>query len=176
MDERKFRTLFAFIVALQLIGTALVVLQQHRHQQQLQDQLAFFTAALTDAPTVNTASSAAAPQLSQAAQRPLQQLLREIVRAELQQRSTHGASTDMSTKPSAPTMTDAARREQERQYANSEAVLGNALASGRWTVRDTEALIPYLGQLSNRQRVQLLERFHAAVNRQELELEDIPPL
>jgi len=37
-------------------------------------------------------------------------------------------------------------------------------------------LIPHLSQLSTAQRVQLLERFHAAVNRQELELEDIPPL
>lgn len=172
MAERKFRILFASVVLLQLIGTALVALQQHRHQQQLQQQLAFFAAALASAPNALPVTTTA----SSTSQQPLQQLLREVIRAELQQRSSGKTAAVAPATPDAPAMTAAAKREQELQFANSEAVLGNALASGRWTIRDTEALIPHLSQLSTRQRVQLLERFHAAVNRQELELEDIPPL
>ncbi|MFZ5842023.1 MAG: hypothetical protein ACOY3E_03905 [Pseudomonadota bacterium] len=174
MDERKFRILLAGVVLLQLIGTALVALQQHRHQQQLQQQLEFFAAALAPAP--NAVPITATATTTSATPQPLQQLLREIIRAELQQRPSDNAAAGAPVVANARAMTAAAEREQAQQFASSEAVLSNALASGRWTVRDTEALIPHLSQLSTRQRVQLLERFHAAVNRQELELEDIPPL
>ena len=172
MDERKFRILLVGVVLLQLIGTALVALQQHRHQQQLQQQLEFFAAALASAPNavpITTTATSASPQ-------PLQQLLREVIRAELHQRPSDKPTVGAPVHAGMPAMTAAAEREQAQQFANSETVLSNALASGRWTLRDTEALIPHLSQLSTRQRVQLLERFHAAVNRQELELEDIPPL
>ncbi|HEX4911214.1 MAG TPA: hypothetical protein VFV64_10690 [Permianibacter sp.] len=164
MDERRFRLVFIGIVLLQLIGTALLALQQHRQQEQLQQQLDFFAATLARSPTVTASST-----ITSAAY-PLPQQLRELIRAELKQRPVENSST------AKPAVTAAAKREQELQFANSDAVLSGALASGRWTLHDTEALIPHLSQLSTAQRVQLLERFHAAVNRQELELEDIPPL
>ena len=113
MAERKFRILFASVVLLQLIGTALVALQQHRHQQQLQQQLAFFAAALASAPNALPVTTTA----SSTSQQPLQQLLREVIRAELQQRSSGKTAAVAPATPDAPAMTAAAKREQALQFA-----------------------------------------------------------
>jgi len=64
----------------------------------------------------------------------------------------------------------------ENNFVSSASVVDTALASGKWSANDTVALVPYLQTLNVAQRIALLDKIHAAVNRQELKLEDIPPL
>lgn len=75
-----------------------------------------------------------------------------------------------------PVLTKEEIEQQEQQYSNSDAIISAAIAVGKWTEQDTRNLLPHMGNLSYEQRIALLEKFHSAVNRQELNLEAFPPL
>ena len=66
--------------------------------------------------------------------------------------------------------------EQEAALSRSSSLIDQAISAGRWTEQHTQELLPQLSSLSENQRIKLLEKFHGAVNRQEIELEDVPPL
>jgi hypothetical protein len=110
-----------------------------------------------------------APELTPA---ELEQALRAIVRSELASRT--GNVTQQAASTAAPT---AETRELQLHAAETSAtIIRQATAAGVWSREDTEALLPHIGQVSADQRLALVEQFYTAINRQELELEDFPPL
>lgn len=64
----------------------------------------------------------------------------------------------------------------ESAVDESREIITHAVRSGVWTNEDSKKLYANLPDLTEGQRIQLLEQFHGAVNRQELELEDVPIL
>ncbi|AJQ96983.1 hypothetical protein [Gynuella sunshinyii] len=68
-------------------------------------------------------------------------------------------------------------RLSEQAYQESADIIAMAVANGRWQARDTETMTPLMDYLTEQQRVDLLEQFHQAFNRGEIELVDgVPPL
>jgi hypothetical protein len=83
----------------------------------------------------------------------------------------------------APVISDAATppSEQELQaqtlaFNNSSLIIQSAVSAGVWTRADTKALLPHIGRTNDQQRMALVAEFYDAINRQELRLEDSPPL
>lgn len=64
----------------------------------------------------------------------------------------------------------------EKAADESRKVITQAVRAGVWTKEDSRNLYANLPDLTEKQRIQLLDQFHGAVNRQELELEDVPVL
>ena len=75
-----------------------------------------------------------------------------------------------------PPKTDSQLQEQEKSATASYAIISQAILDSVWTKGDTQAISTFLPNLADSQRIELLEQFHGAVNRQELELEDMPAL
>lgn len=103
--------------------------------------------------------------------------LRAIVRAEM---AALGAAMGAgSPEPESNGESALSMRElqlQAQSAATSAAIIQQAVSAGVWTRADTEALMPQLGNISPEQRLDLVEEFYAAINRQELTLRDFPPL
>ncbi|WP_428242367.1 hypothetical protein [Gynuella sp.] len=75
------------------------------------------------------------------------------------------------------TVNDVDPQLSEQAYQESADIIAMAVADGRWQARDTETMAPLMGYLTEQQRVELLEQFHQAFNRGEIELVDgVPPL
>lgn len=103
--------------------------------------------------------------------------MRSVLREELEAHAgalQAGAAPREAASPEAPSVNDLQAREEAG--AVSAAVVQQALSAGVWTAGDTRALLPHLGRLSEEQRAELVDRFYTAVNRQQLDLEDVPPL
>jgi hypothetical protein len=64
----------------------------------------------------------------------------------------------------------------ETAAQESQNIITQAISSGVWSRESTQQLSIHLPNLTEAQRIDLLEQFHGAVNRQELELEDMPIL
>lgn len=58
----------------------------------------------------------------------------------------------------------------------SNAVIDQAVSRRTWTMEDSAALLPNVAKLSESQRIELAQKFHGALNRQELKLMSPPPL
>jgi hypothetical protein len=103
--------------------------------------------------------------------------LRAIVHSEIAAlATTAGLPT-----PAAPAAGKAAPSESERELqeqaaATSGSIIRQAVAAGVWTRADSQALIQQAGKITAEQRLELMEDFYAAINRQELKLDDFPPL
>lgn len=61
-------------------------------------------------------------------------------------------------------------------FAQSNTVIDQALSRRSWSNEDTAALLPNVAKLSEAQRIELTQKFHGALNRQELRLMGPPPL
>jgi hypothetical protein len=180
MTDKGFRYL---ALGLLISQTVLLILSgyrdRHDRDQHAQQIAAAVLAQLAVADPGTTPTSDGPQTTSSSALSPLlQQQIRSVIRSELTTFSaTLKANRSTVMDPPRPTLLTAEQqREQQNQFAQSEAVLDTALSLGVWTERDTRNLIPHLSSLSGAQRLQLLEKFHGAVNRQELKLEDVPPL
>jgi hypothetical protein len=100
-------------------------------------------------------------------------LLREIVRSEIRLAGAgHAANEAAAAAPPA----EQEIRARQQAAASSAAIIHGAVATGVWTKTDTEALLPLIGQVSDEQRMALMDEFYSAVNRQELRINDFPPL
>lgn len=65
---------------------------------------------------------------------------------------------------------------REQAMSQTTTILDEAIASGNWDSSNNEKIMPYIDKLSNEQRIELLEKFHGAINNQALSLTDgIPP-
>jgi hypothetical protein len=102
----------------------------------------------------------------------MEQALRAVVRSELAARGGNVAQH----REAYVAPTEEARELQIRAAEASADIIRQALSNGVWTSQDTQALLPHIGQVSDQQRLALVEQFYAAINRQELELDDFPPL
>ncbi len=96
--------------------------------------------------------------------------LRALIRAEIESRETAGSSAAEENQSGEDP------RDQEQAIAASGSIIRQAIAAGAWTRADTEALLPHLGKFPAAERRALMDEFYTAVNRQELAIDDFPPL
>lgn len=61
-------------------------------------------------------------------------------------------------------------------FMQSNTVIDQAVSRRTWTMEDSAALLPNIAKLSESQRLELTQKFHGALNRQELKLMGPPPL
>lgn len=76
---------------------------------------------------------------------------------------------------------EAARIAQDQKgnveaFMQSNTVIDQAVSRRTWTMEDSAALLPNIAKLSESQRLELTQKFHGALNRQELKLMGPPPL
>jgi hypothetical protein len=104
----------------------------------------------------------------------LQTELRSMIRAEIEAREA--ASAAVSRENQSPALSTDELQDREQAITISGSIMRQAISARAWTRADTEALLPHLGRLPAAERRALMDEFHTALNRQELKLEDIPPL
>jgi hypothetical protein len=102
----------------------------------------------------------------------LQAELRGIVREEIAAATGSQSTGEIESKP----LSEEELKGREQAAAASGSLIHGAIAAGVWTRGDTQSLLPHIGRMSSEQRIALMEEFYGAINRQELQLEDIPPL
>jgi len=121
----------------------------------------------------------------------LRQVIRDVLEKELadvlsssklQNHNTSNDSSDYSTTTQLRVKTEESLSDeqiQHREHAMSQTttIIDGAIESGNWDPSMNEKIMPYVGALSNEQRIELLEKFHGAINNQSLSLKDgiIPP-
>lgn len=105
----------------------------------------------------------------------LKDALREIVREELAALPASTETTVADTQQD-DMLSESERQEQETAAAISISIVQQATSAGVWRRTDTEALLPHLGKLSEEHRLALTKQLFSSINRQELEMEDFPPL
>lgn len=107
----------------------------------------------------------------------LKKALREIIREELAALPSPSriAKDDSASQPE-EALSEHNRQEQETAAAISTSIVQQATSAGVWTRADTEALLPQIARLSEEQRVALMEQLYGAINRQEMDIQDFPPL
>ncbi|HEX5055658.1 MAG TPA: hypothetical protein VFX02_04085 [Gammaproteobacteria bacterium] len=103
--------------------------------------------------------------------------LRAIVRSEIAALSSTAAlPAPISSAAGNAGLSESERELQEQAAAASGSVIRQAVAAGVWTPADSQALMQHVARISAEQRLELVDEFYAAINRQELKLEDFPPL
>lgn len=105
----------------------------------------------------------------------LKDALREIVREELAALPASTETTRVNTQQD-KILSENERQEQETAAAISVSIVQQATSAGVWRRTDTEALLPHLGKLSEEHRLALTKQLFSSINRQELAMEDFPPL
>lgn len=115
------------------------------------------------------------PVYSQTVSPELKAALREIIREELAALPVSIAGDVPVSQPDI-VLSDREREQQETADAISVAVVQQATSAGVWTRADTEALLPHLGRMSEQQRLALVDQLYGAINRQEMDIQDFPPL
>lgn len=107
----------------------------------------------------------------------LKAALREIIRNELAAltASSSAAKDDFTSQPDI-TLSESKLQEQETAAMVSATIVQQATSAGVWSGTDTEALLPHLGKLSEQQRLLLMDQLYSAINRQEMDIQDFPPL
>lgn len=114
---------------------------------------------------------------SQSVSPELKSALREIIREELAALPlpTAAAGNDAASRPEI-VLSDSELQEQQTAAAISTSVVQQATSAGVWTRADTEALLPYITKMSDTQRLALVDQLYGAINRQEMDIQDFPPL
>jgi hypothetical protein len=113
---------------------------------------------------------------SQSVSPELKSALREIIREELAALPLPtAAGNDAASRPEI-VLSDSELQEQQTAAAISTSVVQQATSAGVWTRADTEALLPYITKMSDTQRLALVDQLYGAINRQEMEIQDFPPL
>ena len=64
--------------------------------------------------------------------------------------------------------------QQEIIIAESQSIISQAISAGVWTAADSRKLSEHTHNLTENQRIQLLDELYSAINRQEVQLNDIP--
>lgn len=110
----------------------------------------------------------------------IEAMLRRVLRDELAaigaESKQAGNAPEKEIQQAAPKLDDDAVAAQQEAESISMAIVRQAISTGRWTKKDTIALLPHLGRMSAEQRTKLVELFYDSINRQEVYLEDLPPL
>jgi hypothetical protein len=103
--------------------------------------------------------------------------LRAIVRSEIAAlATTAGLPAPVPPVIGKAALSESERELQEQAVAASGSIIRQAVAAGVWTPADSQALLQHIGKITAEQRLELVEDFYAAINRQELKLDDFPPL
>lgn len=107
----------------------------------------------------------------------LQDTLRGIVSDELARISPSLSAEYSNTMQGTAYIGETTYMEPEQAFAQSSVIIQEAIQSGKWDAQHTVEMAPLINNLSQEQRIQLLELYHAAVNRGEIEMTGIvPPL
>jgi hypothetical protein len=107
----------------------------------------------------------------------LKNTLREIIREELAALPVSAATNGDNTAFQAEAgLSESERQAQETADMVSASIVQQAASAGVWTQADTDALMPHLGRISEQQRLALMDQLYGAINRQEMEIQDFPPL
>lgn len=122
------------------------------------------------------AESPASPVREPGVSPELKAALRQIIREELAALPSQAAGKNVHASQTNIVLSDSERQEQQTAAAISEAVVQQATSAGVWTRADTEALLPHLGKMSDQQRLALVDQLYGAINRQEMDIQDLPPL
>lgn len=141
------------------------------------------TQSIETGPVISAVSAPDSEQLRQVIRDVLEKELAEVLSSsKLQNQNTSNASSDYSTTTQLRVKTEESLSDeqiQHREHAMSQTttIIDGAIESGNWDPSMNEKIIPYVGALSNEQRIELLEKFHGAINNQSLSLKDgsIPP-
>ncbi len=100
--------------------------------------------------------------------------LRAIVRSEITALGSAAPARSVNT-DTGPVSEQELQMKEQASAASGE-IIHQAISARIWTREDTRALLPHIGKLDEGQRMALVEEFYSAINRQELKLEDFPPL
>lgn len=107
----------------------------------------------------------------------LKTALREIIRDELAALpASTGAAKDDANFQTDVRLSESELQEQETASTVAATIIQQATSAGIWTRADTEALMPHIGRISEQQRLALIEQLYGAINRQEMDIQDFPPL
>ena len=125
--------------------------------------------AVAPAPLMDPGSAMGAMKLAD--EQMLRESIREILRQELRALAPPAARGEKARVAQAPreTAMDAPLPEAGPQVvAQANAIVDRAVAAGIWTNNDNSGLLRLAPQLSQAQRVQLLEKIFGAINRQQM--------
>lgn len=127
--------------------------------------------------TVAQAGPFVSPDYRQPVSPELKAALREVIRDELAALpSSTGAGTNTPTSQPDIMLSENELQQQETAAAISATVVQQATSAGVWTRADTDALLPYVARMSEQQRLALMDQLYGAINRQEMDMQDFPPL
>lgn len=173
MTDSNNSRLLSTLIALQLsvLGILIVML----FNPPLQDATATIHENRPENPFAQT-KPPASPVYSQAASSELKAALREIIREELAALPVSTVGRNMPASQPDTVLSNREREEQETAAAISAAVVQQATSAGVWTQADTEALLPHVARMSDQQRLALVDQLYGAINRQEMDIQDLPPL
>ncbi len=107
----------------------------------------------------------------------LQDTLREIVADELSRISPSLSAEYTNTPRGTAYVGKTTYMEPEQAFSRSSAIIQEAIQYGEWDAKHTAEMAPLVNNLSQEQRIQLLEQYHAALNRGEIKMTGlVPPL
>lgn len=107
----------------------------------------------------------------------LQVTLREIVADELDRISSSLSAEYTNSTPGTAYVGETTQMAPEQAYTQSAAIIQEAIQYGEWDGVRTAQMAPLVNNLTQEQRIALLEQYHAAVNRGEIKMTGmVPPL
>jgi hypothetical protein len=107
----------------------------------------------------------------------LQDTLREIVADELDKVSPALSAEYGNLTPGTAYVGKTTQMAPEQAYAQSAAIIQEAIQYGEWDGERSAQMAPLVNNLSQAQRIELLEQYHGALNRGEIKMTGIvPPL
>lgn len=107
----------------------------------------------------------------------LRDTLREIVADELNRISPSLSAEYTNTPRGTAYVGKTTYMEPEQAFAQSSAIIEEAIQYGEWDAKHTAEMAPLVNNLTQEQRIQLLEQYHAALNRGEIKMTGlVPPL
>jgi hypothetical protein len=107
----------------------------------------------------------------------LQNTLREIVADELNRISPSLSAEYTNTPRGTAYVGETTHMEPEQAYSRSSAIIAEAIQVGEWDARHTAEMAPLVNNLTQEQRIELLEQYHGALNRGEIKMTGlVPPL
>lgn len=167
--------LLSTLVAMQLLTLGILVVMLFNSPP------ASKTATVSQGEPKNASASgyaSASPFYQEPVSAELKTALREILREELASltlAADAGKDNEFVSQPDKVLSADELMT-QETAAMVSTSIIQQATSAGVWTQADTNALLPHLGSISGQQRLALMDQLFGAINRQEMDIQDFPPL
>jgi hypothetical protein len=102
-----------------------------------------------------------------------EQRLRDIVRSELNESPKKEERNTQAIQPT-KLLSPEEKQHQQAAVTASTTIVTTAISNRTWTRADSDALAEQLGQMTEEQRREIRNQLFTAINRQEIELKDMP--